>query len=724
MDKYNFEHSLKNIPLPPRDVYLKTLFAKTDDFVERIRWKVFFHLNPQAKSKVIPNTYGFKTARQAPQSKELNGFEQDLYELISKVEFKSSRPSHFQCNLAQHVIRMNKSDKIFMLADKTTNIYQIAPASYYKLLTENITKDYEKTSNDAVKQTSKEAKAIAENLELADRIEVQSTKPAYVTLKDHKSDFMSKPKCRLINPAKTQIGEISKQLLEQINSEIRASTGLQQWRSTGDVLNWFTKLENKPRKRFMQIDIVEYYPSISNSLLDKALDFASQKLNRKISTQTIDIVKNARNSFLYTNAAEDINGENQPWRKKTGPFDVTMGAPDGAEICELVGLLLLEEIRKRFPDLNFGLYRDDGLAVHRRIPGPRLDSIRKELHKMFAEFGLKITVETNLTQVNFLDTTLDLCNESYTPYRKPNDTPLYINVQSNHPHNVIKEIPETINKRLNSIASSKEEFDKAKNCYQKALDESGYRHKLTYTGDNTGNNTNSTSKPQDNKKKKRNIVWYNPPYNSQVKTNIGRCFLGLLDRHFPEKHTLRKVINRNCIKISYSCTPNVRNIIQTHNNKVLKRHCEEIAQTNKSEPTCNCRVKAKCPLNGNCRTGPMIYKATINAKDGERFYIGSTQNFKERHANHKASFKDEKLQNATTLSKYIWENKLGPNPDCKWTILRKGTTYSKGGRYCDLCLTEKLYLAKALKDPRCLNKRTELTSRCAHKAKFKLSRLK
>ena len=183
-----------------------------------------------------------------------------------------------------------------------------------------------------------------------------------------------------------------------------------------------------------------------------------------------------------------------------------MGALDGAEVCELVGLLLLEEIRKRFPELNFGLYRDDGLAVHRQIPGPRQDSIRKELHKMFAEFGLRINVETNQMQVNFLDTTLDLCNESYAPYRKPNDTPLYINVKSNHPPNVIKEVPQTINKRLSSIASSQNEFDKAKHCYQKALDDSGYKHKLTYAGDNTRNGTSSANKAQDNKQKKRKIV--------------------------------------------------------------------------------------------------------------------------------------------------------------------------------------------------------------------------
>ena len=54
-----------------------------------------------------------------------------------------------------------------------------------------------------------------------------------------------------------------------------------------------------------------------------------------------------------------------------------MGAPDGAEVCELVGLFLLNEVKENFPKLNFGLYRDDGLAVHKQIPGPQLERMKK-----------------------------------------------------------------------------------------------------------------------------------------------------------------------------------------------------------------------------------------------------------------------------------------------------------------------------------------------------------
>jgi len=46
-----------------------------------------------------------------------------------------------------------------------------------------------------------------------------------------------------------------------------------------------------------------------------------------------------------------------------------MGAYHGDEVCELVGLFILDEMRANFLRLNFGIYRDDCLGAHRRLPG-------------------------------------------------------------------------------------------------------------------------------------------------------------------------------------------------------------------------------------------------------------------------------------------------------------------------------------------------------------------
>ena len=118
----------------------------------------------------------------------------------------------------------------------------------------------------------------------------------------------------------------------------------------------------------MQVDIKEYYPSISEKLLESAISFSNAN-EIEITPTEIDTIKNARKAFLFS----ESNGEKITWRKKVEDengtnFDVTMGAPDGAEVCELVGLFLLSEIKEAFPSLDFGLYRDDGLAVHSRLP--------------------------------------------------------------------------------------------------------------------------------------------------------------------------------------------------------------------------------------------------------------------------------------------------------------------------------------------------------------------
>ena len=119
--------------------------------------------------------------------------------------------------------------------------------------------------------------------------------------------------------------------------------------------------------------------------------------------------------------------EEKPWVKKgsASTFDVTMGSYDGAEICELVGLFILERLGETFGHENIGLYRDDGLAALKNVNGKQADKSRKALIEIFNSFGLKITVQTNQKVVNFLDITFNLHNGTFQPYRKPNDEPLY-----------------------------------------------------------------------------------------------------------------------------------------------------------------------------------------------------------------------------------------------------------------------------------------------------------
>ena len=117
-------------------------------------------------------------------------------------------------------------------------------------------------------------------------------------------------------------------------------------------------------------------------------------------------------------------------------FDIRMESYDGAEVCKFVGLYILSFLGKVYGIQNVGLYGDDCLACLLKISGPASDKIWKDMIRTFGEnFGLKITITTNLKTVHFLDATFNLCTRKYQPYKRPNDTPTYINVNSNHPPN-------------------------------------------------------------------------------------------------------------------------------------------------------------------------------------------------------------------------------------------------------------------------------------------------
>ena len=155
-----------------------------------------------------------------------------------------------------------------------------------------------------------------------------------------------------------------------------------------------------------------------------------------------------------------------------------------------------------------------------------------------------------------------LSTGTYYPYMKPNDKPLYINVQSNHPPSIIRQLPAAINRRINDISCNQETFDKAKPCYEEALQASGYTEKLSYSNPSMPRN-------RQNRNRKRKVIWYNPPFNKSVQTNIGEQFLNLVQKHFPEENKFHQIFNKNNVKVSYSCNQNMANIIRKHNNKVL-----------------------------------------------------------------------------------------------------------------------------------------------------------
>ena len=242
----------------------------------------------------------------------------------------------------------------------------------------------------------------------------------------------------------------------------------------------------------------------------------------------------------------------------------------------MVGLYILHKLGEKYGKERIGLYRDGGLTCFENASGPKAERIRKAFIKLFKnEFSLNIVSETNLKDVNFLDLTLNLLTAKYEPYNKPDNKPLYINVNSNHPPNIIKNLTESISRRINNLSSDKTIFNNSKELFNNALSYNGFDHKTKFQP-LTENKDRSR-----NKNRGQKITWFSPPYSCNVATNIGKKFLLLLDKHLL-LDKFSKVFNRNNLKVSYSSMPNFASIINPQNKKILN---ENIAKPTSASAT-------------------------------------------------------------------------------------------------------------------------------------------
>ena len=623
-----------------------------------------------------------------------------MFKIVQNVKFKHVR-NKFQDKLSRDVKKINSSRNILVFADKTRNVYELNKNQYEKLLRENVTKTYRKADDQTEDNINHDLKHIATKLGVCDRVEKMAQRQAFISLKDHKENFTNNPKCRLINPAKNNLGLISKQILDRINNSIRSKAQPRQWQNTTSVIDWFSSIKDKNKHSFLVFDIVDFYPSISEQLLKLSLEYTKQ--HTTVTDEEIEIIMHSRKTLLFD--------KNEPWVKRgdSPMFDVAMGCYDGAEVCELVGLYILHKLSSAYPNGSIGLYRDDGLAVFKNMNARSGDKTRKVFCQILDDLGLKITVQSNLKVVNYLDVTLNLKTGKYYPFRKPDNNPLYINAKSNHPPSIIKQVPASISSRISTLSCDANEFQNTAQLYNDALKSSGYNENIQYV-------KNQNQRTNKNKNRSRNIIWFNPPYSQNVETNVAKSFLCLIDKHFPKSHNLHKIFNRNNLKVSYSCTTNMGNIIKNHNRKILNEHNEP----DSSQKRCNCRNKDLCPLDGKCLTNNVIYKATVTtSSEITNTYIGMTENdFKTRYNNHKLSFNDRKHSHDTVLSRRIWELKdTNTSYDLKWRIIKRANAYHGNPSRCNLCLSEKLCILNT-QDVSLLNKKSELVTKCRHENKF------
>ena len=723
MNRISLGYSTKNIPVQGRREYLTEFILNQEAVARRIRWKAFFSLDPGAQKSQVEH-YGFKSLATPPLpnhplKRKIIAFERDFFSLASHIKFRR-HDNELQTQLRADLAKIKEQDKIIVKSDKTSNYHAMEVDDYKDLKREAICAEYIRCQESEVESVNKEAAKIASKLQIDDRVECLSTAECFITYKDHKPFRSGKPQVRLLNGAKSQLGKISSQILQRSNANIRSATGVQQWRKTRDVLDWFEKISDKKGYKFFQFDIVSFYPNISRDNLKKAIEWARKFTS--ITEEEEKIIFHSRESFLFN--------EGRPWKKAGGDrFDVTMGSFDGAECCELIGLHILHTIveeQKLFKKGEVGLYRDDGLAVVKGTPRS-VAALRKKMEAVFGNMGFQITCEHSQPTTQFLDVELDLPSGLYRPWRKPNDTPSYIHVDSNHPPCVIKQIPDMIADRLSTNSSNEQIFSEAAVPYNEALQKSGYKSKLVF-------------KPRGEKKKKnrrsRAVIWWNPPYNSAVSNKIAKTFFELVDKHF-KGTKLAKVFNRGNMKVSYRTGRNIKNHIDGHNKAKLR------GETTSTAVRCNC-TREPCPVQGSCGSSNLIYRADVVSVEANNntktmsYYGQTTRAFKIRFGEHKNTFNTpkkilnrrggaasiadqiEEKKNKSELAAHVWGlKKQKKNFNITWRIERRALPYKIGAKNCNLCANEKTCIA--LGDPdTTLNRRNEIFHKCRNRTKYLL----
>ena len=700
---------MKNIVIPPRDEYLLQLIYSVEKFVRNLRWRAYFFLYPEKRGQMKEN-FGFSSINALNEPvPELKLLEQRLTAMVRDVKFRKFS-NELQKRLKQDVKTIRETKELIIQADKTSNNYKLDVPEYQRLIKKDVHKDYKKAAEEDLRRANDKHKEIVTNYDLENRVMKTQARPVRATLKDHKDTFLEDPKIRMINPTKCEIGRISKNILSKIIHAVRGKTKFNQWINSDEVIDWFSALPNKQRLKFISWDVVSMYPSISENLLKNALHWASQYT--EISAKDKTTILAAKASLLY-----DLN--NGVWKKKGDDFDITMGSWDGAETCDICVLFLLSKVQHL--NINIGAYRDDWLAVSSQRER-QVEKTKQEVAKIFKDNGLSLEIVANKTTINFLDVTFDLSTGLYKPFMKENNEIFYVHSKSNHPNSILKNLPKNVQNRLSKISANEEIFTAHAPPYQAALDACKYDHKLTF--DPSARQRND---PQRKKRRKnRNITWFNPPWSSNVKTNIGAQFLSILKETFPQTHKLYKICNRNTLKMSYRCMPNMKREISKHNNKILNgiNGAASVQQTF----GCSCQGTPKtpetCPIlpGTGCLIDNVIYRATVTRTDTNQVetYTGSTaQTMKGRYRNHSYDMRHPDV-NGTCLSRYVHTLKRMNTPyTINWDIVKRAAAYNPITNICRLCVQEKHHILFHPEDAS-LNQRSEFFTTCRHKEKHLL----
>ena len=301
MQAVNYGTSMKDIPYGGHSEYIMQLTHSTKKLTRHMRWAAKFKLDPPTGNYEEKNNFGFPSQEMPKLKPEhsalLKPFESKMADIIKSMKFRRNISNPLQNKLHKNLVDMAATPGVIIAADKNPNHYVTSAKEADRMLHKHITKDYKLAPENAPNEVTKEARTIASELDIAERVPVTVEREAFGTLKDHKENFENNPKMRLINPCKPELGKVSKQLLDPIIATVKEKSGLLQFKNTASVLQWFQPIQNKQRYKWIIFDLLEYYPSISEKLLTDALNWA--QTFTPIDEKTKEIILYVRKTFLF-----------------------------------------------------------------------------------------------------------------------------------------------------------------------------------------------------------------------------------------------------------------------------------------------------------------------------------------------------------------------------------------------------------------------------------------
>ena len=516
----------------------------------------------------------------------------------------------------------------------------------------------------------------------------------------------------------------------------------------------------------ISLDIVSMYPSITFSMVKKAIKFYAKNLKKRdkdIIKQCLEMIKFGMGNTLLTFVDKYYEYAGS---KSIDERGLTIGGYESAWLADLVASFILDNAKDLFENTThyYGIYRDDGIIFLKGLWTNEMifkwiKTFQIRANDILCSRDLLFTTEIwnpseGITQVTKIDETFSTVESASFPFldmelswaqdemltfkvhMKENQVLKYLNKGSCHTSNCFKAIPNGVFKRLSKLTSKtasnlNSKLDKLYPDHAKALRTANLAPSSFPTMKEIIEETECENEKKNAKEKKKRSN------SRQVYFCIGqnKVWGGKHAIHAKIK-TLRNKYNLKWLRtsMSYHKFSNLREQLQADLGAKLMKG---IGSLDFDTLQCNCnarsKVNGKCPYNNICRQSIVVYKATCDVT--KKFYIGNTQQkLKARMTQHFNETKDAANNGSSTdsFAKHFAHQDIREGETTvkqvrdrtTIEILWKGNAISCSKSFgkisCSLCMKERLEILKASKQQpkRLINSCNELYGACRHRPVF------